>query len=333
MLSKMIEKNFQYEKKVVQDYPKNMLVELTNCCNHQCIFCENRKMSRKKGFINKELLKRILEEAYSLGTKEVGYYATGEPLMCKELPLYIKMAKNIGFEYVYITTNGALMTKDKIKEIVKSGVDSIKFSINAGTIETYKKIHGFDDFERVIENLKSLYKFRNESKSNLKIYTSYVRTKQNKDEVYLLKEKIIGYIDDFVMCDVGNQGGNMYEINDLITLDEFQFSKQIKPQCSMVFNRFHITYEGYLNICCVDFQNYLVVADLNEMSLKEAWNCETVKKIRKKHLENDLKGTACYNCINNSNSKIQPLVKKFATISENNLDKNIKVVKERLGIL
>lgn len=330
-IQQRIKKDFEYEKEVVQDYPKNMLVELTNYCNHKCIFCENRKMTRKKGFINKDLLRGILEEAYSLGTREVGYYATGEPLMCKDLPAYIKMAKDIGFEYVYITTNGALMTKEKIKEIVESGIDSIKFSINAGKIKTYKIIHGSDDFERVIDNLRNLYEFKNKNKLDFKIYVSYVRTKQNKDEVDLLKRKISKYIDDIIIFDAENQGGNMYEINGLLTLDDSHGS--IKAPCPMVFNRFHITYEGYLNICCVDFQNYLVVADLNIMPLKEAWNCENVKDIRKKHLENNLKGIACYNCINNSNIKIDPLLKKFATISENNLDKNIKVVKERLGMI
>lgn len=27
---------------------KNMLIELTNMCNHQCLFCANSKMTRKK---------------------------------------------------------------------------------------------------------------------------------------------------------------------------------------------------------------------------------------------------------------------------------------------
>mgnify|MGYP005838086685 CR=1 FL=1 len=37
-------------------FPKNMLAELTNTCNHRCIFCANRKMTR---LIPTEMRKRL----------------------------------------------------------------------------------------------------------------------------------------------------------------------------------------------------------------------------------------------------------------------------------
>ena len=46
--------------------------------------------------------------AYELGTREVGMYATGEPFIVPELASYIKLAKDIGYTYVYLTSNGAL---------------------------------------------------------------------------------------------------------------------------------------------------------------------------------------------------------------------------------
>lgn len=121
------------------------------------------------------------------------------------------------------------------------------------------------------------------------------------------------------------------KLNGIITLED-QY-KPVKASCSMVFNRFHITYEGYLNICCVDFQNYLAVVDLNKVSLKEAWNCDRMKEIRQKHLENNLQGTACYNCINNTQTDIKPLVEEYATYYKNELDKDICNIKERLNLL
>jgi molybdenum cofactor biosynthesis enzyme MoaA len=78
-------------------FPENMLVELTNGCNHQCIFCANKKKPRKIGQIKEELLDRILVEAYSLGTRSLGYYTTGEPLISANLEKYIARAKEIGY--------------------------------------------------------------------------------------------------------------------------------------------------------------------------------------------------------------------------------------------
>lgn len=42
-------------------FPKNILVELINICNHKCIFCGYRKMRRKLGSCDKELIFDIME--------------------------------------------------------------------------------------------------------------------------------------------------------------------------------------------------------------------------------------------------------------------------------
>lgn len=117
--------------------PKNMLLEVTNICNDCCIFCANQKSTRKRGFIEKELAKKILKEAYELGTRDVGFYATGEPLVNKDLEEYIRYAKELGYKYTYITTNGALMDKERAKSIIDAGIDSVKFSINASNKKDY----------------------------------------------------------------------------------------------------------------------------------------------------------------------------------------------------
>lgn len=320
--------NYIFEKELLPNFPKNILIELTNACNHKCVFCANRKMTRKVGFIDKEFLINILKQANSLGAKEVGYYATGEPFMCKDLSEYVKKAKDIGYEYIYITTNGELATEDRIKGVVDAGVDSIKFSINAGTRETYKIIHGKDVFDKVIENLKSLNCYRQQSNKQFKIFVSFIKTKVNENEFEILRNILKDYADDIVSLDVYNQGGNMYEINDILTLNENY--KPIKAPCHMLFNRINITYEGYLNICCVDFQNYLAIEDLNTTSLKNAWHGDKFVKMRRRHLDNKLKGTCCYNCINNCNEKVVPLVEKLATQYERGYSKDLENLKFRI---
>lgn len=44
--------------------PVNMLVEVTNACNHQCIFCAHSKMSRKVGMLDMDLYQSIAKQAY-----------------------------------------------------------------------------------------------------------------------------------------------------------------------------------------------------------------------------------------------------------------------------
>ena len=101
-------------------FPKsNFLMELSNACNHACIFCAHQKMRRKVGKIDKNLAFDILQQAYDLGTREVGFYATGEPFLVPDLPEYIKKAKDIGYTYVYLTSNGSLATPEKIRAVMR----------------------------------------------------------------------------------------------------------------------------------------------------------------------------------------------------------------------
>lgn len=301
------------DKRTVCEFPKNMLMELTNMCNDSCVFCANSKCTRKRGIIKPELAERILKEAYDLGTREVGFYQTGEPLLDQNLERYISFSKQLGYEFVYITTNGALLTKERAEGIVGAGIDSIKFSINASNPKDYLLIHGKDEFDKVIENIILLNTLREGNRRKFTLYISYVATRYTEAEKVYFERKYKKYVDDIVFLNCINQGGGMTnEIDKYLAINsDTTFSTQ--EICSMVFNRLHITYEGYLTMCCVDFQNYLVIADLNNESLKDAWNNQYACNLRARHLQHDLKGTMCFNCRNNCNEPVEPLRKEYAT--------------------
>jgi MoaA/NifB/PqqE/SkfB family radical SAM enzyme len=287
-------------------FPHNMLVELTNICNHKCIFCAHDKMHRRQGMCNKEIMINIIKQAYLAGTREIGFYLTGEPFLNKELEYYVEQCKIMGFEYIYITTNGALVTKDRIKRLSELGLSSIKFSINAATRETYKLIHGKDDFDKVINNLNDILDLKKEEKLNLPIFASFVTVSLNQSEVGLFKQKMGKYFDYINIVDAYNQGGNMPELNNGLIVENSDGG--IKAPCSMLFNRLHITYEGYLNACCVDFDNMMAVADLRITPIEEAWNGEKMVKLRREHLSGSIGRNMCYNCINNVDCKeISPI--------------------------
>lgn len=307
---------------------KRLLIELSNICNHRCLFCANSKMTRKKGFIDKNFLKRILNEAYEAGAREVGFYATGEPLVNKNLAEYIRIAKTIGFSYVYLTTNGALATKDKIEELIAAGIDSMKFSINAGTRESYRKIHGKDDFEQVIVNFQYIDEYRKKYNKNIKLYVSCILNKINESEKNILQNILKGYADEIIFINVMNVGGMMYELNNRLTLDVDTNTIRPKLPCSLLFDSVTITYEGYMSACCTDFQNYLIVADLNKVSLLEGWNGKVFQELRRRHLKKNITGTLCYNCIFNKNDKIYPLQEEYASIYEiKTFDKTDEIVR------
>lgn len=312
---------------LIQPFPKTMLLEVSNICNHTCAFCANSKSNRKKGFIDKKLALQILSEAYMRGTREVGFYATGEPLTDKNLETYISYAKKIGFEYVFITTNGALFDLQRIHSVIDSGIDSIKFSINGANRKDYMLIHGKDDFDKVIENLKLISELRHTH--DFKLYISFIMTKQTIGTKEGFERQYGKYVDDIIFLKCINQAGYMHELNDLLAIgNDAGSGYNVDGACPMIFNKLYVTYEGYLTMCCADFQNYLVVADLNTESLADAWNNDYAQMLRKRHLEHDLKDTLCYGCLENCVNAVKPLREEYAVSFDMlNYDKSEEIEK------
>lgn len=287
-------------------------LELTNACNHRCCFCINSSITRKIVHMEDDMIYRIIREAAELGVKKAGYFMNGEPFLSKRLADYVRVSKEAGIEYVYITTNGALATPERLTPVLEAGLDSLKFSINAGTPESYRLVHGRDDYEAVMENLKFAHQYREKSGLKYRILSSCVVTRQIQDEVELHAQNVEPYVDDLVFFQATNFAGQVVDKAVELSVSVMnpriqQFAFAMQPPCKLLSSSINVTCEGYLTLCCSEANNMMVVEDLRGMSLKEAWHSARMTEMRQRHIENRLEGTQCYNCIHNINSPVKPL--------------------------
>ena len=277
--------------------PKEMLVEVANICNHACSFCAYSKMSRQKGILDFDLYKDLIRQAYDLGVREIGLYSGAEPLTVKRIADYVVAAKEVGYTYVYITTNGSLANEGRLKKLVDAGLDSLKFSINGGDRETYLNVHGADDFEKVISNLKFVSNYRKESGRRMYLAASFVECDQNRGAFDKLKEIVGPYVDEVFFTIAYNQAGQM----------DMQPPHVFKSVCAVPFARLNISQEGYLRLCCNDYQNFLAAEDLRRMTLKDAWHSTLMREMRNRHLSGNLDETLCHNCMKGTRDLIKPI--------------------------
>jgi len=297
-------------------FPREVFFDLNNTCNSRCFFCSNSKIS-KPAYLNKALGFKLLRDFFECGTREVAFSATGEPFLRKDLAEFVHEAKSIGYEYVFLNTNGILATPDRAQPVLEAGLDSIKFSVNAGMRQSYKKVHGVDCFDRVIKNIQWFHEFRSKSRLAYRIYVSMVPTTLAQDEFSLLSSLLDGFVDEIDCRGCSNQGGNMLENNQTEKIDKGNLLGSLRHghhsgKCPDVFSRCTVTAQGYLSACVVDYQNYLVVADLHEMPVKDAWHNDLFVALRRKHSEGDLRGIICHNCLNNCDTPVEPLSPEFA---------------------
>lgn len=297
-------------------FPREVIFDLNNDCNCRCFFCSNHKLERHLR-MDKKLGFKLLKDFYDMGTREAALYGTGEPFLRNDLAEFVAEAKRIGYSYVYISSNGTIADPKRAKPVLDAGLDSIKFSINAGTKESFIKVQGVDMFEKVIENIRWICSYRKESGLKYRVYVSMVPTAKTEGEWPILQRLLSEYVDEMDYRGCSNQGANMLENNITEKIDPKNLlgslkSWQHRGKCPDPFYRCAVTTEGYMSVCCVDYQNYLIIADLNTTSVKDAWCGDLFVDFRKRHNSGDLKGTICYNCLHNCDVKASPLSPAYA---------------------
>ena len=185
---------------------------------------------------------------------------------------------------MYSSTNGYLFDEKRIKSLLLSKVDSIKISINSATRQTYQLVHGVDGFEKVSDNIKLLSELR----GSCKLYLSFVATKQTVNEAPILENLFRKYVDDILVVNAITRGSGYIDKQILLGNDEFSFSYP----CGQLFNNAVTTAEGYLVACCQDFDKLTVIANLNNVSITDAWRLKEFVDFREKYLK---KGFQRYN--------------------------------------
>ena len=286
--------------------PQKLNVELNNTCNQKCVFCsfhgKYSKCKLKPAVMESEFAKNILLQSKELGMgqKEVGFYLAGEPFCYSKLTEIIAYAKELGFSYTFLTTNGVLAKPDKLKEVIDAGIDSIRFSVNASDRDTYRELHGTDDFENVLNNIKFLHNHIEEKELKVATSLSCVITKRTLGIQDAVKDLFGSYVDDilFIPVTLGRLKDlpEVREQYEVINDNELEINE--KAVCPVLYDTMYINALGQVVPCCNAYDYNLSFYDLkHDLDLKKAWNSEGYLKYRKVFLEHSsYEGTICSSC-------------------------------------
>jgi uncharacterized protein len=165
----------------VIDRGTNMLqVRATTVCNQHCPFCStnaNNFSIHPNNFIvdadylidwTKEVIR--LKECSSL---EINYDSMGEPASYPQLVYLIsELSKIPEVKKISMQSNGTLLSKEKILELEKAGLNRINLSINTLNAEQAKVLSGYQVYD--IEKIKGLAKFITTTKIELLIAPVWV---------------------------------------------------------------------------------------------------------------------------------------------------------------
>jgi MoaA/NifB/PqqE/SkfB family radical SAM enzyme len=133
--------------------PVCLYIETTNRCNLLCTTCPRTyEALEPPADMPWELFTNIVDQFPRIA--RVVLHGVGEPMMVPALPRMIRYLKERG-TYVLFNTNGTLLTRRKGRQLIDSGLDELRVSLDAAEPEAFKLVRGRDMFARIVRNIRA----------------------------------------------------------------------------------------------------------------------------------------------------------------------------------
>ena len=240
------------------EMPSAIEIETINRCNNDCAFCpvNRHEDPRQLTKMSDALLEKIACELHKRKYNGLlALFSNNEPLMDKRIVDICRFFRDkVPGAYIYISTNGILLTPDIYTRLFDTGLDQMI-------------INNYDDSFKLIPSIETLENFMNSASGS-------------EIERYIRKTKIVMRKKNEVLT---NRAG--YAPNKDKNCDK-SFRRYAKSACTLPFIQFVVRPSGQVSLCCQDALGKVTLGDVNNQSIHDIWSAEVFNDIRariKKH--------------------------------------------------
>lgn len=294
-------KKYGFYERLSEEFPSQVMVDITEVCNLACIHCTHPKFKNSSVYnkrmldplINKKMVDEVAKYGFGL-TKYIRYTSNGEPLVHPKSYEMIQYAVDHSKTKVTLTTNGTLLNEKKMKKLLETGLHMIDISIDAFSNEVYSKVRVEGNLDVTKKNVLRLLELNDEVGHKTKIILSFVEQEENSHEIDKFKNFWESKSVDEVLIRTlhTNSGSNVDNKKPL--------SKQVineeRRACLYPWERVVLTAKGTLNFCPTDWFGKSEVSDFNKTSIRDVWKNNFYKDLREQHLKNKYKNKFCLQC-------------------------------------
>ena len=264
----------------VDSLPVSLIVETTSRCNLKCPMCPRQYSDYPAADMDPQLFEQIVDEVRG----ESGLifpWGLGEPLMNPDIFSMIRYCSEAGL-YTVVSTNATILTRERGRELIRSGLDNLIIAFDGTTPEIYEKYRVNASFEKVLLNILEFLELKKEMKSRMFVVMQMVRLPDNAHQVE----------DYYRMWD--REGVDEVRIKeDEVIVEGVAFEgraerKVRRNPCYLLWQGpVHIDYRGDFRPCCYMFRNE-PGGNVREHSIKELWSSKAMQDLRRAHLDGDL---------------------------------------------
>jgi radical SAM protein with 4Fe4S-binding SPASM domain len=274
------------EKMRVPEFPLCLDIETTNICNLECTMCSRTIQIADGtysdiGIMPMDVYKKIIDEGskYKLPSIKLNYL--GEPLADKYIVERIRYAKEKGVIDVMFNTNASLLDEETSHQILDAGLDSIYFSVDGISAETFNKIRIGTNYETVLKNIKNFMKIKNDgdykhvqTRVSMTVLPGMEKEMEDFAKFWL---PIVGQVGYGEWVDATGKGTKI-EVSNATVTTNYAYNPDFV--CAQPFQRMFIMWDGTCTPCCPDVARKYVTGNVNNLTVKEIWEGPQYQKMR-----------------------------------------------------
>ncbi len=287
--------------------PQKIWVEPTNICTLKCIHCAQPQMTRKKGYMDFSLFKKIVDEASYYGMS-MALTGQGEPLLHPEFGRMLEYASRRCTTGV--VTNATRLNEERAKEILEAEPAMVEFSFDAPTKEIYERICRGGNYETTVQNITGFLDLKRKSgKKRPGAVIAIVEEPETENEIERFKRwcyTVLGrdVISGVIVQKLGNfQGESELWRSGRATDDSVKdyLPRPEWPVCLNPWQQIKINWDGTVNSCLWDYNSKFAIGNVAENTIMEVWNGEKMREFRealvtKEYERIEQNGALCSKC-------------------------------------
>jgi len=285
------------------ELPKVMRLkfEPTTRCNFKCEFCYGRYIAQ--GDLTFEDYITILDRLPFVKALELT--GEGEPLLNTHLYEMLKIANERGV-WTHITTNASLLNEDRCRKLLSTGLDSLAISMESFEPEQFEKIRLGSKYDKVIEGIRNIARFRKERQKPLHLQLWVTLLKNTLHQVNDITEfaKEVG-IDSLQFQSLNQMPAysrfypselkeNILSLSDMEQLfDAPDTSQKLRTaigdiiswyrgkRCDIFMQSIMVNWQGMVTPCCfLKTPDFPAFGNINLDDFEDLWNREDYRFFR-----------------------------------------------------
>lgn len=131
---------------------ERLSIEVTSQCNMDCSHCFARSRNSKSYSLPNGLVKAMIREGYDAAYRHL-HITGGEPLLWKGLFEMLNFAFKVGYQTVFLNTNGTVLTKDICTRL--SAYEGFSMSVSLeGTEALNDRLRGKGSYAQIVRGIE-----------------------------------------------------------------------------------------------------------------------------------------------------------------------------------